>query len=143
MNVKKFFVKSFVLMSAMSALLTTGISAYATTPEPIEDFYWYTHTEDKDYSSMDCNIDSTTLRATKSNYYNSYKWVRFSILRMDNDGSFHTIDSKEATGTSTTVSTPSLPMNSSVARRIHKAKLYKTDSNSPVIENFDIRYDKS
>lgn len=146
MNIRKFFVKSFVLVSAMSALLTTGISAYAKDVSweyKATNFYDYTDTYNGDGSEMYCATNGTSLTSKKSSYDGAYKWVRFSILGKSNN-SYYTIDSREATGTTSSVSTESLPMTSAVARRIHKAQLYETsDINSGVIDNFDVRINKN
>lgn len=146
MNIKKFFIKSFVVVSAMSALLTTGISAYAKDVSweyRATNFYDYTDTYDGNGSKMYCATSGTSLTSKNSNYDGAYKWVRFSILGKSN-GSYYTIDSREATGTLSSVSTEALPMTSAVARRIHKAQLYETsDINTDVIDTFDVRINKN
>lgn len=92
---------------------------------------------------MYCNTDGTKLTGHGEDYAGAYKWVRFSILGKSNN-SYYTIDSREATGTTSSVSTESLPMTSAVSRRIHKAQLYETsDINSGVIDNFDVRINKN
>ena len=57
MNIKKFFVKSFIVVSVMSALLATGISVYAndvTTEFEASNFYNYTTTRNGAHSNIDC-----------------------------------------------------------------------------------------
>lgn len=145
MNVKKFFVKSFVVVSAMSALLVTGLSAYAEE-FPISDFYSYTttRTSDNETSTMYCNTDGTKLTGHGENYAGAYKWVRFSILGSSGNGTYYTIDSREATGTTSSVSTSPLSMSNEVVRRIHKAQLYYSDkSYSDIIDNYDVRINKA
>lgn len=144
MNVKKFFVKSFVLVSAMSALLATGISAYAndvTTEFAVSDFYNYTTTRNGAHSNIDCEKNGTTLDGW-SGYEGSYKWVRFSILGESN-GSYYSIDATENTGCSSSLSTNYMTVSSEVARKIYKAQLHGTNNtSSSIVDNYDIRINK-
>lgn len=70
---------------------------------------------------MSCKTDGTSLTASKSDYSGAYKWVRFSILGEGNGKSYNTIYSREATGTSSTVSTEPISISDKVVRRIYKA----------------------
>lgn len=145
MNIKKFFVKSFLVVSAMSALLATGISAYAKDVIvefiPPSDFYNYTTTRNGEHSNIDCNKNGTTLKGW-TGYEDSYKWVRFSILGESN-GSYYSIDATENTGCSSPLSTNYMTVDSEVARKIYKAQLHGTKKpDSTVIDNYDIRVNK-
>lgn len=144
MNAKKFFVKSFVLLSAMSALLTTGISAYAkdvATEFTASDFYNYTTTRNGSHSNIDCEKNGTTLDSW-SGYEGSYKWVRFSILGESN-GSYYSIKATENTGYSSSLSTEYMSVDSEVARKVYKAKLYGTSNEtSTVVDNYNIKVNK-
>lgn len=145
MNIRKFFVKSFVLVSAMSALLTTGLSVYAEE-FPVNGFYSYTttRTSDNQTSTMYCNTNGTKLTGHGEDYAGAYKWVRFSILGSSGNDTYYTIDSREATGTTSSVSTSSLSMTDKVVRRIHKAQLhYSNESYSDIVDNYDVRINKA
>lgn len=146
-NIKKIFVNSFIAISSLSAVLATGLSAYAKNVEQsfnTGNFYSYTATYYGDKSYMSCKTDGTALTASTSDYSGAYKWVRFSILGEGNSKSYYTIDSREETGNSSTVSTDPLPMSDAVVRRIHKAQLhYASNIDSSVVDNYDIRIDKS
>lgn len=75
MNIKKILVKSFVGVSVLSALLTTGISTYAK--DVIREFstsdFDSSYTYYGDYSSMYCATNGTSLTSTNSNYDEAYK----------------------------------------------------------------------
>lgn len=56
---------------------------------------------------MYCNTDGTKLTGHGEDYDGAYKWVRFSILGKSNN-SYYTIDSREATATTSSISTSPL-----------------------------------
>lgn len=146
MNVKKFIVNGIVALSAMSAVLVSGISASAATIHThysVTNFYSYAPTYYGDHSYLYCGLGYTTLTATDPDYYGSYKWVRFSRLGQSG-GSFYTISSSENSGTANPISTSPLTLTSEVARRVHKGQLhYTSDPNSDIVDDYDIRIDKA
>lgn len=145
MNVKKFIVNGIITLSAMSAVLVSGISASAATINAhysVSNFYSYAPTYYGDYSSLYCGLGYTTLTSTNSSYNGSWKWVRFSKLGQSG-GSFYTIDSRENSGTSSSISTQDIGLGNEVARRVHKGQLhYTSNSGSYVVDDYDIRIDK-
>ncbi len=145
MNIKKFFVKSFIVVSVMSALLATGISVYAndvTTEFEASNFYNYTTTRNGAHSNIDCETNGTTLDGW-SGYEGSYKWVRFSILGDSGNKSYYSIDAREADGWSSSLSTDYMTVDAEVARKIYKAQLHGTsNTSSSVVDNYDIRINK-
>lgn len=146
MNVKKIFVKSFVLVSAMSALLATGISAYAKDVieefVPSSNFYNYTTIRNGAHSNIDCEKNGTTLDGW-SGYEGSYKWVRFSILGDSGNKKYYSIDAREADGWSASISTDYLSVDAEVVRKIYKAQLHGTsNTSSTIVDNYDIRVNK-
>ena len=56
---------------------------------------------------MYSNTDGTKLTGHGEDYDGAYKWVRFSILGKSNN-SYYTIDSREATATTSSISTSPL-----------------------------------
>lgn len=144
MNFKKIIVNSFVVCSVASALLTTGISAYAKevkTEFVASNFYEYTTSRNGAHSNISCEKNKTTLTGW-TGYTGSYKWVRFSILGEAN-GSYYSINSTENNGCGTSVSTNNLTVTAEVARKIYKAQLHGTSNpDSTLIDDYDIRVNK-
>lgn len=146
MKLKKLLVKSFVLCSVASALLATGLSANAATVSKNlseSGFYSYTNNWSGTYSSIYAYPDMTGITTANSNYYSSYKWVRYAVYGESN-GSYYSIYSIEDNSTARTILTDSRAITSDVVRRIHKAQLhYSSNSSSTVVDDFDVRINKA
>ncbi len=146
MNLKKILVNSFVVCSVTSALLATGLSANAATVSKnlsVSGFYSYINNWAGEYSSIYAYTDMTGITTANSDYYNSYKWVRYAVYGESN-GSYYSISSIEDSGTARTILTNPRTITSDVVRRIHKAKLhYSSLSTSTVMDDFDVRLNKS
>lgn len=96
-----------------------------------------------DESSIYAYTDMTGITTSNSDYYGAYKWVRYAVYGKSNN-SYNLIYYNEDSGTDRTILTSPRTITTDVVRRIHKAKLhYSSNSSSNVVDNFDVRLDKS